>query len=318
MKPTDVGRLLRLSLAPTAAADAVAGVALAIGGVGPFPAKGAWLVASSLCVYHGALAWNDWNDRDHDARTRPGRPLPSGAVTPLVAAGLGAALVLGGVACAAFVSWLAAAWMAGVAALALLYDFAGRGPWLGPLLIASCRAGNLACAIVALPLASGTPPLPVPIAVVPPLFYGVYVFLTSRLGRMEDAEDAAPLGSRPRTLLIGIALVPVLSVAVFATSLASTGASTWSRSAPGLAAAAVLAGVGMWTVAATALRTHEWTRAQVERAMGACLRRLLIVTAIAALLSTSSSGGTTGWLAAAAILGGYPIAHALRRAFPPS
>ena len=64
------GALLRLSMSPSAAADAAAGVLL---GAGTWPAGPApfLLVAGSLCVYHGGMALNDWADRGHDARTRP-------------------------------------------------------------------------------------------------------------------------------------------------------------------------------------------------------------------------------------------------------
>src|SRR5437773_2608345 len=93
------GRLLRLSLAPSAAADVVAG--LVYGSIGGWPERGWawWLVPASLGVYHGALVLNDWNDRVHDARTRPARPLPSGQVNPRAALAAGLALMLLGVAC---------------------------------------------------------------------------------------------------------------------------------------------------------------------------------------------------------------------------
>src|SRR5690606_29795536 len=74
------GRLIRVSLFPTAVADVLAG--LLVGGGGAFPGVGATsaLVGASLLVYHGGLALNDWADREHDARTRPDRPLPSRAI----------------------------------------------------------------------------------------------------------------------------------------------------------------------------------------------------------------------------------------------
>src|SRR5689334_6986324 len=85
------GRLLRLSLATTAAADVVAGVLFSEhawpGGLRPW-----LLVAGSLCVYHGGMALNDWADRVHDARVRPERPIPSGALRAGQA--LGVALLL--------------------------------------------------------------------------------------------------------------------------------------------------------------------------------------------------------------------------------
>ena len=76
------GRLLRLSLAPTAVADVVAGALVARRGVLPEPATLALLAGGSLCVYHAGMALNDWRDRAADAATRPDRPLVSGAIRP--------------------------------------------------------------------------------------------------------------------------------------------------------------------------------------------------------------------------------------------
>ena len=77
-----LGQLLRLSLAPSAAADVAAG--LVLGGRGHVPAGAApWLLlGGSLSIYTGALALNDWADRERDRAERPERPLPSGAISP--------------------------------------------------------------------------------------------------------------------------------------------------------------------------------------------------------------------------------------------
>ena len=69
------GRLLRLSLAPTAIADVVCGGVLS-GSAGHAGLDIFRLVLASLCIYHGGMALNDWADREEDARVRPDRPLP--------------------------------------------------------------------------------------------------------------------------------------------------------------------------------------------------------------------------------------------------
>lgn len=303
-----IGRLLRVSLAPSAAADVVAGLVFAAGGRFPPQARAWWLVPASLCVYHGALALNDWNDRGHDARTRPGRPIPAGNVSASAALCIGFTLVLAGIACA----WLAlpesALWMSGVAALALVYDFAGRGPWSGPLLLALCRSGNLGSGVfwVAraqhMPLASVVWP---PWLWLPCAAYALYVLIVSRLGRMEDAEDAAPLGSRPSMLL-------VMAACCFFLPLLVPPVVEPERGVP-----LVLAIAAAWGLVHAARRTRPWTRALVEREMGACLRRLLVFSAIVALLRANLARADA-WIGALVILSGYWIAHALRRAFPPS
>ncbi|MBL8857586.1 MAG: UbiA family prenyltransferase [Planctomycetes bacterium] len=296
------GRLMRLSLAPSAVADVVAGLVFASNGAWPLDARAWWLVPASLGVYHGALVLNDWNDRDHDARTRPQRPLVSGAVAPRAALLLGLVLVVSGVAAASLAAPSSGVWMGAVALLALAYDWAGRGPWVGPLLLGTCRALNLGAGVFFVAVSAGRLDLG---AFAPCLAYGAYVFSVSRLGRMEDAEDSAPLGSRPRTLLIVIAALlfaPLCVPPVFAVErVAALVVALWAAS--GLLRAAV--------------GTKPWTRPLVESAMGACLRRLLAFAAIVTLLRASQTEWAA-WIAAAVIGSGYALSHALRRVFPPS
>ncbi len=301
-------RLLRISLAPSAAADALAGLVFACGGF-PRDARAYWLVPAALGVYHGALALNDWNDRDHDGRTRPARPIPSGAISPALALVTGIGLVLLGVACAALAAPSSAAWMGAVALSAIAYDFAGRGAWSGPLLLGLCRAGNLGSGVFWAWNAriSGVDPA---WAFGPVLLYGAYVVTVSRLGRLEDGEDARPIGTRPRGMLAlsagflvlvgGVSVVMPIAIPIYAR-----------------AAALAVAIAGAWGLVRAAHARTEWTRGDVERAMGLALRRLLIASAVVALLGMRSAN-FEGAIAAAIILLGYPLAHALRRAFPPS
>lgn len=297
-------RLLRISLAPSAAADPFAGLVYASAG---FPADPAayWLIPASLGVYHGALALNDWNDREHDGRTRPGRPIPSGAVSPRAALLLGIALIVLGLACAYLAAPSSAAWMGVVALLAVLYDFVGRGAWLGPTLLGLCRAGNMGAGVHWALQASGSPLEP-SLAFLPALLYGVYVGVVSVLGRLEDGEDSGPLGRRPAILLAGAGL------ALTAIPLAIDHAYL-----PARFAALALALAGAYALLRTARATRDWTRADVERSMGLALRRLLVASAVVALLALRP-GSWDGAIAAALILLGYPLAHGLRRAFPPS
>lgn len=298
------GALLRVSLSPSAAADVAAGVVVGAGawpaGLAPFA-----LILASLCVYHGGMALNDWADRAHDARTRPERPIPSGAIGAGQALAAAVVLLVAGPLLALAAGTTPALLLAAVALLAALYDVAGRGPWRGPLLLAACRAGNVGAGL-ALGLAAASAAEPSALEIGAPLaLYAAYVFVLSRLGRMEDAEDDAPVGRRP-AMHLGAAALLLLAVPWVP---APTADEPLAR-----AAAVLLAALAAWPLGRLALRDAPWERAAIPPAMGAGLRRLLVVTAALAL----RADWPAGLLVALAILCGYPLSHALRRRFPPS
>jgi 4-hydroxybenzoate polyprenyltransferase len=300
------GRLLRLSLLPSALADILVGAVVGAGGQWPDAGAMGWLLLSSLGVYHGALALNDWADRAEDSKARPERPLPSGAVAPGIALAIGAILVLGGVLAALAVGYRAAVWMGVVAALAVAYDLFGRGPLLGPALLGACRFGNLGAGLMLFSWTSGAE---VGLSTLAPAFlYGAYVFVVSRLGRLEDLEDQRPLGQRPGRFLLGaaglLAAVPLLGLAL-------AGATIW-----GAVLSVLLAGGAAWGLVGAARREEPWTRGAVGASMGLALRRLLAFTAACALLLVEV--GPAPRVVAAAALLGYPLSFALRRVFPPS
>lgn len=301
-----LGRLLRLSLLPSALADVLVGVVLGAGGAWPSGPGAGWLVLASLGIYHGAMALNDWADREEDARVRPDRPLPAGQLSAAGALALGLALVGGGVLCALGAGPPAALWMGLVAAAAVGYDLWGRGPLLGPLLLGLCRFGNLGAGLLLASWSTGSAPSPQTLA--PALLYGAYVFVVSRLGRLEDEEDGRPLGRRPQRFLLTaatlLASVPLLGLLVEgATPL-------------GAACAAGLAWPGAWGLAQAARRSEPWTRGAVGASMGLALRRLLVFTGGCALLLVQA--GPAPLVVAAVALAGYPASYALRRVFPPS
>ncbi len=301
-----LGRLLRLSLAPTAAADVIAGLVMGSGGRWPTGAMPWLLMAASLSVFHGGLALNDWADRAADAETRPERPLPAGAVGAGTALALALALLGFGVLLAFLAHPALGGWLGGVALLAAAYDLAGRGPWRGPVLLGLCRLGNLGGALLAPSWVAGEAIDPRLLA--PALLYGLYVFAVARLGRLEDACAGERLGTRPcgpLAMAAGcLALLPALALLLPTASLAGAGA------------AALVSWAGAAGLARAARSPEPWTRKRVEAAMGMALRRLLLFTAACALLLVAA--GATPALAAALCLAGYPVSLALRRVFPPS
>lgn len=307
-----LGRLLRLSLAPTALADIAAGTVLGAGawphGAAPF-----LLMLASACVYHGGMALNDWADRGEDVRANPGRPIPSGALSARAALTLALALLLLGPLLATAVAPRAGLVLAGVAACAALYDLAGRGAWRGPLLLGLCRAGNLGTGLA---FASTLAPVR-PALLLAPFAYGLYVFLVSRLARLEDVESDRLAGFHPARWIVGAGLV-LAGIGFLGVTLAAQPEKAGLAALLGWPgrAAPILALVGAYGLFSAAWEQGDaaWTPESVRRITGQALRRLLIASAALA----ASTGIQDGWWTAVAILCGYPLAFLLRRLFPPT
>ncbi len=304
------GELMRLSLFPSAIGDAVVGVLL---GAGLWPAdpRVALIVVASLLTYHGGMALNDWADRGEDRRVRPQRPIPSGRVSPAAALTLAALMLLGGPALLAMIDPVAGACGLMVAALAAIYDVAGRGPWRGPLLLGACRAGNVGAAAVA---GASLTPLVFPAeslgrAAPFALAYGAYVFFVGRLGRFEDDESRHP-GAAPVPLLRACAVL----------LLAGPGLAAFSRSSLSyeqsllVVGGVLLSGLASLKLFRMAADEDDWGRADVLSAMGQVLRRLIVFTAAGCL----ATGVPAGFFGALAVLAGVPLSARLRKVFPPS
>jgi 4-hydroxybenzoate polyprenyltransferase len=296
-----LGRLLRLSLAPSAAADIACGIML--GGLGwPSGARPWFLMLASLAVYHGGMALNDWADRELDRVERKDRPIPSAAVPAPAALVIALAGLFGGPLIAVQVSLSAGMWMSVVALLALTYDLVGRGALRGPLLLAACRAGNLAVGVFA--FSDPLQPRPVGVWSVC-LLYGAYVFFVSRLGRLEDGEAsdsgrAAGWLVKMAVCLGAIGALPILGLA-------------W----PGRLLALAISWSGAWALLRLARETRTWTKPKVLAAMGVALRRLLVFTAAATALAWNPPHHAA-LVVVAAVFCGYPVSFWLRKVFPPS
>src|SRR3954462_5340376 len=88
----DVVELGRLPAVLSVPGDVLLGAA-ASGQMRDVP-RTAGLVAASSCLYLAGMALNDYADREVDAIERPGRPIPSGRVSPGFALGLAAGLTV--------------------------------------------------------------------------------------------------------------------------------------------------------------------------------------------------------------------------------
>jgi 4-hydroxybenzoate polyprenyltransferase len=91
-------------------------------------------------LYTGGMVLNDAFDRDVDARERPERPLPSGAVTPSAAFFIGGGLLAAGALLLATFGVESAIMGAALAGLILIYDVWHKGNRLSPILMGACRA----------------------------------------------------------------------------------------------------------------------------------------------------------------------------------
>ena len=133
-------RLVRAPAVFSALGDPIAGLLLDDGDFSSEQASR--LSAASAMLYLAGMALNDLADREEDARDRPERPIPSGAVSPRAAALIGGSLLVGGVLAArrGGARWTGPA----LAAMIVAYDFQlKRSAMLGPVAMGACRALSL-------------------------------------------------------------------------------------------------------------------------------------------------------------------------------
>lgn len=182
-------RLVRPVLAPTAAADVLAGAAFA---GGADPGRLALATAASVCLYAGGMVQNDVCDRRSDAALHPDRPLVAdpGLLRPalLLTGGLFAAgLVLGAL---AGLFWPAL----GIAVLASAYNLGLKRCFpFGALALGLARAGNLGLGLLVAAPGFHTTLLVYPAA------YGLFMAALTAASRAEDLE---PVQTRRLALLL--------------------------------------------------------------------------------------------------------------------
>ncbi len=146
-------RLIRPANLPTAAADILAGVALAgismdtdymtVDGLRLFPSI-LYLVLASVSLYASGVVLNDVFDREVDRIERPERPIPSGLISVRNATIFGILLMIIGI-CFAFLINPLSGGIAILLALSIVaYDgFSKKYAIAGPLNMGVCRAINL-------------------------------------------------------------------------------------------------------------------------------------------------------------------------------
>jgi hypothetical protein len=133
-------RIVRAPAVFSALGDPLAGLLIAGGSLSG--SRATRLSAAAGLIYLAGMALNDYADREEDARERPDRPIPSGAISPRAAAMLGGALLLSGIALAQSggARWSGPA----LAALVVAYDFPLKhSSVIGPIAMGACRSASL-------------------------------------------------------------------------------------------------------------------------------------------------------------------------------
>lgn len=144
--------LLRPPNLVTAAADVLAGYLTVSGALGRIDGEVlSWLILSTVCLYGGGVALNDYFDEPLDRVERPERPLPSGRASRGGARRLVVGLfVMAGLA-AAQVGTASLALALGIAFAAAFYDAISKRTPFGPLNMGLCRLLNLLLGVSAAP-----------------------------------------------------------------------------------------------------------------------------------------------------------------------
>lgn len=296
-RPVGYARLVRVPNLFTAPPDVVAGAALAAavtGRVADPVATVAALSAASVLLYAGGTALNDYADAAVDARERPDRPIPSGAVPRRAALAVGAGALAVGVAVATLGAGLAGGAVAGLlAAVVVAYDGALKGGRLGALAMGTARGANVLLGATAAGWA-GLSTLASDPAGLFPAVVAAYIAAVTLL-----ANDEAAGGSRRDVALVA---------AVTVTAGGAVVAGLWTRpvAAAALGAgAAAAAGLLAWNGRALRRAYATPTPATVGAAVGACvLGEGLLAGAAAAVAGVPWTLAAVGFLVPAALLSG--------------
>jgi hypothetical protein len=196
------GVLVRLPNLFTVPGDAVAGYVLA----GAAGAPAWWPLGlacgSGLFLYTAGLLLNDLFDIETDRTERPGRPLPSGAVSLKGAAFAGGLCLVLGNLCACAASPLAGLISVGLAALILLYNMGvKRVAVVGEAMLGGCRVLNFSLGAAAVGGGRG-----VDVLAVAGVF--LYIFSVSLIARHEiESIPSRPLRWAPATVLLATMVV---------------------------------------------------------------------------------------------------------------
>ena len=275
-------RLGRVSNLPTVWTNVLAGVVLADGALGP--GRGVRLAIALSLFYVGGMYLNDAFDHAVDARERPTRPIPSGAVSARTVYLVGAGLLAVGWALLGAVSVTRLGPLLGFALGAAIawYDWRHKGDPLAPVWMGVCRALVYAAAAAA---ATGAVPGPVVVGALLVLAYVVGLTYAARHETLAAVANLWPLAGL---------LAPAVVTAPAAL-----------RDGP---TAVMLAAYGVWCAGAVALLRPR-PRADIP---GAVVRLIAGISLLDALLIAAHGRPGLALVAAAAV----PLTRLLQRWVP--
>ncbi len=260
-------QLMRFPAVFTALADILLGFLLTHETLAPVD-QFVLLALASSGLYLAGMVLNDLFDRHIDARERPGRPIPSGRISPPTAAALGCGLMIVGPLCAAFVSRPAVAIALVLVGLILAYDrflkHVSLGPIaMGPIAMGACRFFNVMWGASA----AGTHTWDRPQLIIA-LAMGTYVAGVTWFARQEAAQSA-------RTQLAAAAAVchaAIVGLALIAIEMPEAAASRWT-------ALAALALVTAWIDTRLISAVREPTPRNVQAAVKQLLLAIVLLDA---------------------------------------
>ncbi|MDQ3000114.1 MAG: UbiA family prenyltransferase [Fibrobacterota bacterium] len=201
IQPKSFLALVRIPTVFSSMSNAFAGWFIG-GGRSITPALVLGVLAAALFIMAG-MALNDVADKDVDARERPDRPIPSGAVSLGMAWGLSLTMMALGL----VLLWFANPFSVPVGAALCLcifgYNFLLKGTFLGPAAMGLCRALNLMTG-VSLTFTDVSEILSLPMPVWLAVFsLWAYIALVTFLARDEVGGNSR---RRTRLFLAGVAL----------------------------------------------------------------------------------------------------------------
>jgi len=137
-------QLIRVPNLFTVPGDPLLGIMLVSWGHGADLISGTGVVVTSILLYIGGLIQNDISDIEHDKKTRPERPLPSGNISLGSAKTVCALCFLLSLIITSLIGWLTLVTTVLLIASIIGYNnFLKETPVLGPILMGCCRMLNV-------------------------------------------------------------------------------------------------------------------------------------------------------------------------------